>query len=62
VLNGGVQGPQAGWRDQLARLASDYRFDTILVGVPDDDPVGFIRRLGEEAAPAARIKVGQVAP
>jgi alkanesulfonate monooxygenase SsuD/methylene tetrahydromethanopterin reductase-like flavin-dependent oxidoreductase (luciferase family) len=58
VLNAGVDGPPAGWADQLARLATDYRFETVLVSVPGDDPLGFIRRLGEEAAPAARAKAG----
>jgi alkanesulfonate monooxygenase SsuD/methylene tetrahydromethanopterin reductase-like flavin-dependent oxidoreductase (luciferase family) len=57
VLNAGVDGPAGGWADQLARLAG-YRFDTILVSVPGEDPVGFIRRLGEDAAPAARELVG----
>jgi alkanesulfonate monooxygenase SsuD/methylene tetrahydromethanopterin reductase-like flavin-dependent oxidoreductase (luciferase family) len=58
VLNAGVSGPASGWADQLARLATDYRFDTVLVTVPSEDPVGFIRRLGEDAAPAARAAVG----
>jgi alkanesulfonate monooxygenase SsuD/methylene tetrahydromethanopterin reductase-like flavin-dependent oxidoreductase (luciferase family) len=60
VLNAGVEGPASGWAGQLARLATDYRFDTVLVSVPagDEDPVGFIHRLGEDAAPAARAEVG----
>lgn len=29
-------------------------FTTVLVGVPDDDPIGFVRRLGEEIAPRVR--------
>jgi alkanesulfonate monooxygenase SsuD/methylene tetrahydromethanopterin reductase-like flavin-dependent oxidoreductase (luciferase family) len=57
VLNAGVVGPPSGWADQLAGLAGDHRFDTLIVSVPQEDPVGFIRRLGEEAAPAARAKV-----
>jgi alkanesulfonate monooxygenase SsuD/methylene tetrahydromethanopterin reductase-like flavin-dependent oxidoreductase (luciferase family) len=57
VLNAGVQGPASGWAGQLARFATDYRFDTVLVTVPDKDPVGFIRRLGEDAAPPARAQV-----
>jgi hypothetical protein len=59
VLNAGVQGSSGGWADQLARIAINHRFNTILVSVPGDDPVGFIRRLGEEAARAARDKVAQ---
>jgi alkanesulfonate monooxygenase SsuD/methylene tetrahydromethanopterin reductase-like flavin-dependent oxidoreductase (luciferase family) len=57
VLNGGLAAPPADWADQLVRLATEHRFDTILVSVPDDDPLGFIRRVGEDAAPAAREKV-----
>ena len=61
VLNAGVEGSASSWAGQLARLATDYRFDTVLVSVPagdDEDPVGFIHRLGEDAAPAARAQVG----
>jgi alkanesulfonate monooxygenase SsuD/methylene tetrahydromethanopterin reductase-like flavin-dependent oxidoreductase (luciferase family) len=61
VLNANVDGPPRGWADQLARLAVDHRFDTILVSVPDGDAVGFIRRLGEDAAPAARRRASQAA-
>jgi hypothetical protein len=52
-----VKRPASGWAGQLARLATEYRFDTVLVTVPAEDPVGFIRRLGEDAAPAARAQV-----
>jgi Luciferase-like monooxygenase len=58
LLNAEVKGPASGWAGQLARLATEYRFDTVLVTVPAEDPVGFIRRLGEDAAPAARAEVG----
>ncbi len=44
--------------DQLARIVTELRFSTILVGVPDEDPIGFIRRLGEDVAPRARELVG----
>ena len=40
--------------DQLAQIIEDLRFATVLVGVPRDDPIGFVRRLGEEVAPALR--------
>jgi alkanesulfonate monooxygenase SsuD/methylene tetrahydromethanopterin reductase-like flavin-dependent oxidoreductase (luciferase family) len=53
-----LDGGPAGWPDRLANLATEHRFDTLLVGVPDDDPVGFIRRLGEEVAPRVRALVG----
>jgi hypothetical protein len=58
VLNAGVSGDANGWADQIARLAIDYRFETLILSVPEDDPVGFIRRLGEDVAPVARQKVG----
>ncbi|MEZ5121050.1 MAG: LLM class flavin-dependent oxidoreductase [Solirubrobacterales bacterium] len=59
VLNADLEGPPTGWADQLARLATDYRFDTILVSVPNDGPVDFVRRLGEGIAPVAREKAAQ---
>lgn len=62
VLNAGVDGPASSWADQLAGLATEYRFDTLLLSVPAEDPVGFVRRLGEEAAPVAREKAGQARP
>jgi len=40
--------------DGLVRLAADHRFDTILLGPDEDDPIGSIRRLGEDLAPRAR--------
>ena len=40
--------------DQLVQIVEDLHFATVLVGVPRDDPVGFVRRLGEEVAPALR--------
>jgi len=46
------------WPDQLARIASELRFDTLLVSVPQEDPVGFVRRLGEEVAPRTRELLG----
>jgi alkanesulfonate monooxygenase SsuD/methylene tetrahydromethanopterin reductase-like flavin-dependent oxidoreductase (luciferase family) len=49
-----LDGDPDGWADQLARIASDLRFSTILVGVPGEDPVGFVRRLGEDVAPRVR--------
>ena len=49
-----LQGQPATWADELARIATDLRFSTLLVGVPSDDPVGFTRRLGEDVAPRVR--------
>jgi alkanesulfonate monooxygenase SsuD/methylene tetrahydromethanopterin reductase-like flavin-dependent oxidoreductase (luciferase family) len=51
----GDPGQQA---DQLARIASQLRFSTILVAVPPDDPVGFVRRIGEDVAPRVRELLG----
>jgi alkanesulfonate monooxygenase SsuD/methylene tetrahydromethanopterin reductase-like flavin-dependent oxidoreductase (luciferase family) len=49
-----LEGDHGVWPDQLARIVTDLRFSTILVGIPDDDPIGFVRRLGEEVGPRAR--------
>jgi len=46
------------WPDRLARIASELRFTTLLVGVGGDDPVSSVRRLGEEVAPRARDLLG----
>jgi hypothetical protein len=50
----GLEGAPGSWAQQLAHIATDLRFSTLLVGVPEDDPIGFIRRLGEDIAPAVR--------
>jgi len=39
------------WADRLTAIVTELGFETLLVGAPADDPVGFIRRLGEEIAP-----------
>jgi alkanesulfonate monooxygenase SsuD/methylene tetrahydromethanopterin reductase-like flavin-dependent oxidoreductase (luciferase family) len=46
--------------DTLVRLHDEHRFDTLLVGPDEDDPVGSIRRLGEEIAPRARAAAGAI--
>jgi alkanesulfonate monooxygenase SsuD/methylene tetrahydromethanopterin reductase-like flavin-dependent oxidoreductase (luciferase family) len=53
-----LDGDPATWSGRLARIASELRFTTLFVGVPDDDPVGFVRRLGEDVAPRVRELVG----
>ena len=40
--------------ERLARVATELRFEVALCNVPSDDPLDFIRRLGEETAPRAR--------
>ena len=40
--------------ERLARISTELGFEAVLATVPADDPIDFIRRLGEEAAPRAR--------
>ena len=49
-----LDGDPKGWVDRLVRIAVDLRFETILVGVPDQQPIEFVRRLGEDIAPLVR--------
>jgi alkanesulfonate monooxygenase SsuD/methylene tetrahydromethanopterin reductase-like flavin-dependent oxidoreductase (luciferase family) len=49
-----LDGDGGSWADQLARIASELGFSTLLVGVPSEDPIGFVRRLGEDVAPRVR--------
>ena len=49
-----LEGPTDRSAQQLAHIASKLRFSTILVGVPAEDPVGFVSRLGEDVAPRLR--------
>jgi alkanesulfonate monooxygenase SsuD/methylene tetrahydromethanopterin reductase-like flavin-dependent oxidoreductase (luciferase family) len=44
--------------EELARLVTELRFSTVLVGVPEGDPVSFVERLGQEVAPRVRELVG----
>ena len=54
-----LSGAPARWPDQLARIATELRFTTLLVAVPDgEEPVAFARRLGEDVAPRARELAG----
>jgi alkanesulfonate monooxygenase SsuD/methylene tetrahydromethanopterin reductase-like flavin-dependent oxidoreductase (luciferase family) len=53
-----LDGDPAGWADQLARIATELRFTTLLLAVGGDDPVSTVRRLGEEVAPRVRELVG----
>ena len=52
-----LNGDPATWADQLARIADTLRFSTLLVGVPQEDPVTFVRRLGEDISPRLRALV-----
>jgi alkanesulfonate monooxygenase SsuD/methylene tetrahydromethanopterin reductase-like flavin-dependent oxidoreductase (luciferase family) len=49
-----LSGAPTAWVDQLARISEELRFSTLLVGVPQQDPVAFVRRLGEDIAPRVR--------
>jgi hypothetical protein len=53
-----LEGDPRSWPDILARIASDLRFTTLLVGVPPGDRVDFMRRLGEDVAPRVRSLLG----
>ena len=54
AANVSVEGPEQEWADQLERVAMELRFETLLVSVPDESPVEFIRRLGGHVAPRVR--------
>jgi alkanesulfonate monooxygenase SsuD/methylene tetrahydromethanopterin reductase-like flavin-dependent oxidoreductase (luciferase family) len=54
----GLNGTPATWADQLARIAEELRFSTLLIGVPQQDSVTFVRRLGEDTAPRLRELLG----
>jgi alkanesulfonate monooxygenase SsuD/methylene tetrahydromethanopterin reductase-like flavin-dependent oxidoreductase (luciferase family) len=49
-----LDGDPKGWADQLVRIAVDLSFETMLVGVSTEQPIEFIRRLGEDVAPLVR--------
>jgi alkanesulfonate monooxygenase SsuD/methylene tetrahydromethanopterin reductase-like flavin-dependent oxidoreductase (luciferase family) len=53
-----LNGTPATWADQLARISEELRFSTLLVGVPQQDRVTFVRRLGEDTAPRLRELLG----
>ena len=52
-----LEGEPQTWPDQLARVA-ELGFRTLLVSVPEEDPVGFAERIGQETAPALRAQLG----
>lgn len=49
-----LDGSVDGLADVLLRIAGELRFSAILVGVPAEQPVEFVRRLGEDVAPRVR--------
>jgi hypothetical protein len=62
VVNANVEGDASDWADwprELIRLATDYRFETLIVWADAaDDPVGLVRRIGEDVAPRVRAALG----
>jgi alkanesulfonate monooxygenase SsuD/methylene tetrahydromethanopterin reductase-like flavin-dependent oxidoreductase (luciferase family) len=55
-----LTGDPGSWPDQIAALADRHRMEAFFLGAEDKggDPVGLVRRLGEETAPRARELVG----
>jgi alkanesulfonate monooxygenase SsuD/methylene tetrahydromethanopterin reductase-like flavin-dependent oxidoreductase (luciferase family) len=53
-----LDGTPTTWADQLARISEQRRFSTLLLGVPQQDPATFVRRLGEDTAPRLRELLG----
>jgi alkanesulfonate monooxygenase SsuD/methylene tetrahydromethanopterin reductase-like flavin-dependent oxidoreductase (luciferase family) len=49
----GLEGGPASWTEQLLRVV-ELGFETVLVGIDPDDPVGSIRDLAERVAPEVR--------
>ena len=45
------------WAESLTRIVTELRFTTLFVSLPDEDPVGFVQRLGEDVAPRVRERV-----
>lgn len=52
-----LDGEPRSWADQLLHAAG-LGFEALMVGIPDSDPVNFIRRLGEDVAPEVRERAG----
>jgi alkanesulfonate monooxygenase SsuD/methylene tetrahydromethanopterin reductase-like flavin-dependent oxidoreductase (luciferase family) len=53
-----LDGDASSCADQLARIVSELGFSTVLVSVPSEDPIGFVRLLGEDVAPRVRELLG----
>jgi alkanesulfonate monooxygenase SsuD/methylene tetrahydromethanopterin reductase-like flavin-dependent oxidoreductase (luciferase family) len=53
-----LDGDPSSWAEQLASIVSELRFSTLLVGLPGEDRVGFVRQLGEDVAPRVRELLG----
>jgi alkanesulfonate monooxygenase SsuD/methylene tetrahydromethanopterin reductase-like flavin-dependent oxidoreductase (luciferase family) len=54
-----LEGEPPAWPEQIARLHRDHRVEAFFLGADDGgDPVGLVRRLGEETAPRLRELLG----
>jgi alkanesulfonate monooxygenase SsuD/methylene tetrahydromethanopterin reductase-like flavin-dependent oxidoreductase (luciferase family) len=49
-----LTGEPSGWGHQLVQAALELGFETLLVGVPAEGSVDFVRRVGEDVAPQVR--------
>jgi alkanesulfonate monooxygenase SsuD/methylene tetrahydromethanopterin reductase-like flavin-dependent oxidoreductase (luciferase family) len=58
VVNLGVGEDSGQSADALIEIASELRFDTLVVSADERDPIGSIRRLGEKVAPQVRQALG----
>jgi alkanesulfonate monooxygenase SsuD/methylene tetrahydromethanopterin reductase-like flavin-dependent oxidoreductase (luciferase family) len=59
VCNFTPDGDPSTWADQIERLAVEHRFEGFVLGGDDGgDPVGLVRRIGEEVAPRVRAALG----
>ena len=54
LVNVGVGDDWDAAPDRLARLVTDERFESLIVSIGDEEPVGAITRIGEELAPRVR--------
>jgi alkanesulfonate monooxygenase SsuD/methylene tetrahydromethanopterin reductase-like flavin-dependent oxidoreductase (luciferase family) len=55
ACNLSLHGPPRTWPDQCLHVLQEYRFETLILSADDGgDPVGLVRRIGEELAPAVR--------
>jgi alkanesulfonate monooxygenase SsuD/methylene tetrahydromethanopterin reductase-like flavin-dependent oxidoreductase (luciferase family) len=60
AVNLALEGDPATWADQILRAHEALRFTVFVLSAEDGgDPVGLVRRLGEDVAPRVREALGQ---
>jgi alkanesulfonate monooxygenase SsuD/methylene tetrahydromethanopterin reductase-like flavin-dependent oxidoreductase (luciferase family) len=60
AVNLTLEGDPATWADQILRAHEELRFTVFVLSAEDGgDPVGLVRRLGEDVAPRVREALGQ---